>query len=142
MSKEVITPEGVASPAGPYASAVRVRAAGNLVFVAGVLSTDPSGEILHKGDILGQTRQTVQNLIATLRAAGAAPGDVVKTTTYVVSSAMHSFFETQAFVDCLAPFDNPADTLVGVASLAGSDDGQLIEIDAIAVVDTRPATNA
>ena len=135
MKKEIITPQNVAKPVAPYASAVKVTAAGSLVFVSGVLSCDISGEVIHKGDMLGQTRQMVKNMIATLEAAGAKPENVVKTTTYIVSSSMKDFFETKSFMECLMPFNRPADTLVGVASLAGSDRGQLIEMDAIAVAD-------
>jgi enamine deaminase RidA (YjgF/YER057c/UK114 family) len=105
------------------------------VFVSGVLSCDINGEVIHKGDILAQTKQMVKNLITTLEAAGAKPGNVVKTTTYVVSSSMKDFFATKSFMECLTPFNTPADTLVGVASLAGSENGQLIEMDAIAVTD-------
>jgi enamine deaminase RidA (YjgF/YER057c/UK114 family) len=77
----------------------------------------------------------VRNLIATLEAAGATPANVVKTTTYVSSSSMKDFFATSSIMECLTPFNRPADTLVGVASLAGSENGQLIEMDAIAVTD-------
>lgn len=135
MSKEQVIADNVAAPAAPYAYAVKVRAAGTLVFVSGVLSSDLAGEVIHAGDILAQTKQMVKNLIATLEAAGAKPRDVVKTTTYVVSDAMKDYFATKAFLECLTPFDRPADTLVGVATLAGTDRGQLIEMDAIAVID-------
>ena len=135
MKKEIITPGNVAKPAAPYANVIKVKAAGNLIFVAGMLSCDINGEFICKGDILGQTKQMVRNLISTLEAAGARPENVVKTTTYVVSSSMKDFFETKSFLECLTPFDKPADTLVGVACLAGSEQGQLIEMDAIAVTD-------
>jgi enamine deaminase RidA (YjgF/YER057c/UK114 family) len=134
MKKEIITPDTVAKPAAPYAAVVKVTAPGSLVFVSGVVSSDIDGNIIHKGDILAQAKQTVKNLILTLEAAGVKPENVVKTTTYVVSSAMKDFFETQAFLECLTPF-NTTDSLVGVASLAGSEQGQLIEIDAIAVTE-------
>lgn len=134
MKKEIITPDTVAKPAAPYASVVKVTAPGSLVFVSGVVSSDMDGNIIHKGDILAQAKQTVRNLILTLEAAGVKPENVVKTTTYVVSSAMDDFFDTKAFLECLAPF-NTTDSLVGVASLAGSKQGQLIEIDAIAVTE-------
>ena len=135
MKKEIITPDNVAKPAAPYGSAIKVKSTGSLVFVAGVLSCDIDGNVIYKGDILAQTKQTVRNLIATLEAAGARPEDVVKTTTYVVSSSMKEFFETKSFLEALTPFNRPADTLVGVASLAGTERGQLIEMDAIAVAD-------
>lgn len=135
MKKEIITPKNVAKPIAPYASAVKIKAAGSLVFVSGVLSCDINGAVVHKGDILEQTKQMVKNLIATLEAAGAKPENVVKTTTYVISSSMKDFFATKSFLECLTPFNKPADTLVGVASLAGTENGQLIEMDAIAVTD-------
>jgi 2-iminobutanoate/2-iminopropanoate deaminase len=135
MKKEIITPENVAKPVAPYACAIKVKAAGSFVFVSGVLSCDINGEVIYKGDILAQTKQMVRNLIATLKAAGAKPENVVKTTTYVVSSSMKDFFATKSFMECLTPFNRPADTLVGVASLAGSENGQLIEMDAIAITD-------
>lgn len=135
MKKQIIIPETVARPAAPYASAIKVSGAAGLVFVAGVVSSDIDGRIIHAGDILAQTRQCVRNLIATLEAAGVQPENVVKTTTYVVNGAMQDFFATQAFLAALTPF-NTTDTLIGVAGLAGSDQGQLIEIDAIAVTDS------
>ena len=68
-----------------------------------------------------------------LEAAGVAPGNVVQTTTYVVESAMEDFLRKDAFHEGLALFGNPTDTLVGVARLALSGEGQLIEISAVAV---------
>jgi enamine deaminase RidA (YjgF/YER057c/UK114 family) len=134
MKKEIITPDTVAKPAAPYASVVKVTAPGSLVFLSGVVSCDIDGNIIYKGDIFEQTKQTVKNLILTLEAAGVKPENVVKTTTYVAGSAMKDFFETKAFLECLTPFD-ATDTLIGVASFAGSEQGQLIEIDAIAVTE-------
>jgi len=119
----------------PYANAIKVRGAGSLVFLAGVLPVDADGNIVCPGDIVGQTRQVVKNLVATLKAAGAKPENVVKTTTYVVSSSMKDFLTTSACKDCLAPFATPTDTLVGVSCLAASDRGQLIEVNAIAITE-------
>ena len=47
---------------------------------------------------------------------------------------MKALFDTQAFRDALTPFNRPCDSLIGVASLVASDQGQLIEIEAIAVI--------
>jgi len=49
-----------------------------------------------------------------------------------VNSVMDEFFATGASLECLKHFDHPADTLVGVAGLARSSQGQLIEIDVVA----------
>ena len=91
------------------------------------------GRIVCPGDIVGQTRQVVNNLTAMLKAAGATPESVVKTATYVADGAMKDFLGTSACIEGLSSFAAPVDTLIGVASLAGSEQGQLIEIDAIAV---------
>ena len=133
MEKTIIETPEVARPVAPYSNAVRVKGAGNLIFVAGMAPVDVEGHIVCRGDIVGQTRQVVSNLIAMLAAAGVTPDSVVKTTTYVVDSAIREFLGTSACVDCLSPFASPVDTLIGVASMAGSEQGQLIEVDAIAV---------
>ncbi len=135
MKKTVVQPPDVGAPAAPYSTAIKVSGVGNLLFVAGVVSSDMFGTLVHAGDILAQTRQIVKNLQSILEEAGATPECVVKTTTYVAASAMDDFFESKAFLEYLEAFDSPADTLVGVASLAGSKQGQLVEIDAIAVID-------
>ena len=69
----------------PYAYAA-VAAAGRLVFTAGACPLDAEGKTVAPGDIAGQARQVMANLIATLRASGAELGDVVKTTVFVASS--------------------------------------------------------
>jgi 2-iminobutanoate/2-iminopropanoate deaminase len=135
VPKEILVPDGVPKPAAPYATAVRVKAAGSFLFLAGVVSCDVEGALLFPGDILAQTRQMVKNVIAILEAAGASPRDVVKATTYVANDAMEDFFATGASLECLQAFDHPADTLVGVAGLARSSQGQLIEIDIVAATD-------
>jgi len=135
MERQIINPLTVAKPAGPYANVIKVSGAGKLIFLAGIAPADIEGNIVCQGDIAGQTRQVVKNIVALLEAAGAAPDNVVKTTTYVVADAMKSFLETSACVDCLSSFATPTDTLIGVACLAGSDKGQLIEVTAVAVTD-------
>ena len=135
MKKETINPNTVSKPVAPYSTAVKVKGAGTLVFLAGVTSTDINGNIVYPGDIVGQTKQTVNNLKNILESIGAVPENVVMTTTYVVASSMKEFLESGSAIECLKPFGNPADTLVGVACLAGTDKGQLIEISAIVATD-------
>ncbi len=135
VNKEIIRPAGVYGPRAPYSSAVKAKGFGSLVFTAGVLPDDSEGNIVCKGDIVRQTEQIVRNLEAVLKAAGAAPGNVVQTTTYVVESAMEEFLKSSAFHNGLKLLGNPADTLVGVARLALSREGQLIEISAVAVIE-------
>jgi len=137
MEKKFIETPAVAKPPAPYANAISVSGAGKLIFVAGMAPAGLDGRIVCPGDIVGQTRPVVSNLIAMLKAAGAPPDSVVKTTTYVVDSSLKDFLGTSACIDGLASFATPVDTLIGVASLAGSGQGQLIEIDAVAVTGYR-----
>lgn len=103
-----------------------------LVFTAGAVPLDANGELVGTDDPLAQTDQVVANLIAALSAAGAAPDDVVKTTVYVVG-ADH---DRQAIVwEAVqrSPIAAAPSTLVGVPILGYR--GQLVEIEAVAVVD-------
>ena len=80
MAKEIISPVGMSEPFAPYARAIKIAMSGHLVFVSGVVSSDEEGKLVHGHDILQQTTQTENNLIAALEAAGARPEDVAKTT--------------------------------------------------------------
>ena len=135
MKKQVIQPKNVYKPAAPYSPIVKITGAGNLIFMAGIAPGDIDGKLVCRGDILGQTRQVVNNIKGSLEAAGASTASIVMTTTYVVDSAMEDFFKTGAAFECLNSLSNPPDTLIGVACLAGSRDGQLIEITAVAAAE-------
>jgi 2-iminobutanoate/2-iminopropanoate deaminase len=73
-----------ASPAGggldiPYSPAA---VSAGLVHVAGVISSDASGEIV-ADDFASQATRTFGNLVTTLAAAGCSAADVVHVTTYL-----------------------------------------------------------
>jgi len=117
-----------AKPYAPYSYGCKVKKVGTFIFIAGVVPNDAEGNIVCQGDILGQTRQTVANLKATVEAAGATFNDVIKLTTYVVADSMKDYLGPVCG-EYLSAFPNPAETLVGVACLAN--EGQLIEIEGI-----------
>jgi 2-iminobutanoate/2-iminopropanoate deaminase len=54
-----------------------------LIFTSGTTARNPSGEIVAKGDIRGQTRQVLDNIRAVLEEAGAGLKDVFKMTVYL-----------------------------------------------------------
>ena len=56
-----------ANPTLPFSPAVK---AGGLIYVAGMLGTDASGAIA--GDVKAQTKQTLDNIGATLKAGGSS----------------------------------------------------------------------
>ena len=82
---QAITTDDAPPPAGHYEQAV---SAGNLVFVSGQLPIDPAADGHHAGPIEEQARQALANVEAVLRAAGSAPGRVVKTTVYISDIAL------------------------------------------------------
>ena len=73
-----------ATPAGggldiPYSPAA---VSDGLVHVAGVISSDASGEII-TDDFASQAKRTFGNLVTILEAAGCSAADVVHVTTYL-----------------------------------------------------------
>src|SRR5438093_1184925 len=65
----------------PFSAAVK---AGGFVYVSGTVATNSAGEIV-KGDIKAQTRQVLDNIAATLKAAGSALPYVASVTVYLRS---------------------------------------------------------
>jgi 2-iminobutanoate/2-iminopropanoate deaminase len=102
---------------------------GNLLFVGGQVARDESGNVIKKGDLAGQFRKAMENLILVLEASGYRLSQVVKMNIYV--SEMD---QLQSLLDArMTYFDDyaPPTVLLGVARLANPD--CLVEVDAIAV---------
>src|SRR4029077_5248246 len=72
-----------------YSHDVTVSGSGKLIYVAGQLGRDSSGNIV-SGGMRAQLEQTFKNLSACLEAAGATWADVVKTNTFVTDYAAFS----------------------------------------------------
>jgi 2-iminobutanoate/2-iminopropanoate deaminase len=72
------SPEG-APAVGPYSAAL---GAGGLVFVSGQIALDSSGRIVGPTP-KEQTRKALENMVATLGAAGLTLDNVVKTTIFL-----------------------------------------------------------
>ena len=123
----IATPE--ARPVANYKMATRMEG-GRLVYISGQVAWDASGNIVGKGDVGAQARQTFRNLRQVLQAAGGDLGSLMKMTTYItriedrpaVAEARGEVFDGEV----------PASTLIVVKSLFHPD--FLVEIEGVAVV--------
>ena len=72
MPRTTLRPESLdfqPRPAYPYSPGAR---GGDMVFTAGQVAWDETGEVTGIGDVAAQTRQTLKNVVAVLREGGAS----------------------------------------------------------------------
>ncbi len=126
MALDRINPKDVHPPMG-YSHVVR---AGKLVYIAGQVPLDESGNLVGKGDIGAQMELVCLNIQKCLASADASFADVVKITTYMTH---------REDIEAMRPirikyFGNalPSSTLVLISGLANPD--FRVEIEAIAVL--------
>jgi len=95
--------------------AVRV---GLTVHVAGMVPVDSAGRLVAAGDVRGQARQVMTNLVAVMRAARGVPGDVTRVTIYLRDLSPTTVSAVRAeVVAALGEGTPPAMTFVGVTAL-------------------------
>src|SRR3954462_6940495 len=116
-----IQPEGVAKPDAPYSP---VFVGGDLVYTAGQVGADASGDVAD--GVEAQTRQALENLRLCLDAAGCSFGDVMKVNAYLTDMDNFPAYNAVYRETFSAPY--PARTTVGAALAPGL----LVEIEAIA----------
>jgi enamine deaminase RidA (YjgF/YER057c/UK114 family) len=121
-------------PGVPYAYAA-VAPSGATVFTAGACPLDADGNVVAPGDVAGQARQALANLLSVLEAAGCQAGDVLKTTVFVASSDKDDLVTAWGEVERVFGADGPPSTLLGVSALGWP--GQLFEIEAVATAPDR-----
>src|SRR5690606_9492201 len=81
----IYNPSKLGAPLGQYTHVTRVKA-NEFLFIAGMLSGDPEGNIVGEGDFDAQAKQVFSNISAALESAGATWGNVVQFTPYLVRS--------------------------------------------------------
>jgi enamine deaminase RidA (YjgF/YER057c/UK114 family) len=118
-------------PGVPYAYAAAAPGTG-VIFTAGACPLDAQGQVVAPGDIAGQMRQAVSNLLVTLEESGAGLSDVLKTTVYVCSPRREDLVTAWNVVAAAFGDHDAPSTLLGVAALGY--EGQLVEIEAVAYV--------
>jgi enamine deaminase RidA (YjgF/YER057c/UK114 family) len=131
VTLERINPDNLATPQ-TYTHVI-VASGAKLVFVAGQVAEDERGELVGAGDLAAQARRAFENLGRALAAAATPPEQVAKITIFVVAlqpAYLPAIEEARA---ALFGDHKPTDSLIGVETLA--EEGRLIEVEAIAVVD-------
>lgn len=111
----------------PFSPAVLAR--GDVVFLSGEIGREPGTFEVVDGGIQPETRQTLENIRATLEEAGASMDDVVKCTAFLDDMA-----EWDAMNEVYSEFfpeEPPARSALGADGLAA---GASVEIECIAVL--------
>ena len=125
MTNQVIHTENAPAAIGPYSQAVK---AGNLLFVSGQVPFVPETMEIVEGDVKAQTAQSLKNLQAILKEAGADFSNVVKTTVFIKD--MNEFAQINEVYAEYFGENKPARACVEVARLPKD---VLLEIEAVAV---------
>ena len=126
MSRKILQTAHAPEPIGPYSQAIQ---SGKLIFTSGQIAINPENNMLEQSDIVGQTRQVLENLSAILQSAGSSFDDVVKTTIFLKD--MNDFPRVnEVYATCFGSA-LPARSTVQVSRLPKD---ALIEIECVAVV--------
>ena len=118
------------SPYEPLIGFSRAVRVGDTVYVSGTVAWGPDGRLVGPGDVYTQAKQTIANIQAALKEAGATLKDVVRTRIYLTDISRWeeaARAHREAFADV-----RPAASMIEVSRLA--DPEMLVEIEAIAVV--------
>ena len=129
---EIFNPPELGAPLGLYKQIARVRAADELVFVAGQLSVNKAGEVVGDGDFEAQMTQVFENIRAALGTVGAGFGDIARMSTYLVhSSYIEPFMQVRKklFPGLFPDGAYPPNTLLVVQRLVREE--FLIEVDVV-----------
>jgi 2-iminobutanoate/2-iminopropanoate deaminase len=124
-TRDVIRTDAAPEAAGPYSQAIR---AGDLVFTAGQLGTDPTTGAFAGDDVAAQAERALANLAAILEAAGSGLDRLVKVTVFLADIGdWPAVNEVYARV---VPEPFPARSAFAVRDLPK---GARVEIEAVAV---------
>ena len=119
-----LNPPKLGAPGARFSHAGVVPAGSDLIFISGQGASEPMAP-----DVVGQTKQTMENLKVALEAAGSDFAHVVKLNIYLTD--MDHMAELRKVRDAyIDPKRAPAMTTAKVMQLVG---GIKVEIDAIAV---------
>ena len=124
MTKDIIDTDAAPPAAGPYSQAVK---GAGLVFVSGQLPIDPATGAMPDG-VADQTRQSLANIAAILRADELGLDAILKCTVFLTD--MEAFSEMNGVYAQSFPGAAPARSAYQVVRLPK---GAKVEIEAIAL---------
>jgi enamine deaminase RidA (YjgF/YER057c/UK114 family) len=130
MTHEILQPEGWARPIG-YANGVAAR--GRTIFVGGQIGWNAQCQF-ETDDFVAQVRQTLENVVAILKAGGAEPRHITSMTWYFIDKQEYTANLREigrAYRDVIGKHF-PAMAAMQVVALV--EDRARIEIQATAVV--------
>jgi len=129
----IFNPETMAKPTAGYSQVAEVGE-GKIVYIAGQVALDKSGNLVGKDDFRAQVQQVFENLKAAVEASGGDFNSVIKLNYYCAASVDPSQMPVVREVrDKYANTTNPpTSTFVFVQRLVRPE--WLIEVDAVAVV--------
>lgn len=135
MNIRHFNPDTLAKPYG-YTHSVAVSGK-TLVYCAGEVSVDRSGQVVGRGDYAIQAYQAMSNVVIAMRAAGADTRSIVKFTMYVVDlrgeGVQKEIFRGLAKASREQSIAPAPSAMIGVDTLMYAD--LLIEIEAVAIKD-------
>ena len=132
MPRTILRPKSLdfqPRPTYPYSPGA---CGGGMIFTAGQVAWDETGEVIGIGDVAAQTRQTLKNVVSVLHEGGATVDDVIKCNVYLAD--IRDFNVMNAEFAKVFSNDPPARTTVE-ARLAEAT--MLVEIEAVAWVATE-----
>jgi len=129
----IFNPETMAKPTAGYSQVAEVGE-GKIVYIAGQIALDKSGNLVGKDDFRAQVQQVFENLKAAVEASGGDFNSVIKLNYYCAASVDPSQMPVvrevrDKYVNTVNP---PTSTFVFVQRLVRPE--WLIEVDAVAVV--------
>ena len=129
----LFNPDTMAKPVAGYSQVGEVTG-GKVVYIAGQVALDASGNLVGKDDFRAQAEQVFKNLDAAIRAAGGNFHDVIKLNYYCAAAVDPSLIpQIREVRDKYANTQNPpTSTFVVVQRLVRPE--WLIEVEAVAVV--------
>jgi 2-iminobutanoate/2-iminopropanoate deaminase len=112
MEKKIIQTQGAPAPIGPYSQAIQV---GNLLFISGQVAINPVTGNVEATDIIGETRQVMENIKAILAEAQMDFNSAIKTTIFL--SDMSLFATVNEIYGTYFTGDYPARETIAVKGL-------------------------